>query len=433
MKVYALTLGCKVNQYESDALLTLFAKHGYEFTEDIQEADVIIVNSCTVTSVSAGKSRQAVRRAKKSNPNAVVVLTGCYSEIDYEKAGQILEADIVTGANHKEKILELVEQALRNKERILVQNSQKNLTIDDLPTPVSGTRTRAFLKIQDGCNNYCSYCIIPFARGPVRSRDFDDCIKRIKELDESGYKETVLTGIHLASFGKGTDKDLIDLLEAVGKQVPRMKIRLGSMDPSYLNEEKIIRLSYIPNLCAHYHLSLQSGCDATLKRMNRKYTVAEYANVAGLLQKHIPDVSLTTDIIVGFPGETEEEFKETVQFIQDVGLYRLHVFPYSPREGTKAAKMPNQIPKAVKDERSEVLIALNRDLMARHHEKFLGRTLKVLFETEFQDEEGGVSGAYYEGLTDNYIKTVSSNPNIVTGEFSDVRLLRSQGEYVIAE
>jgi threonylcarbamoyladenosine tRNA methylthiotransferase MtaB len=182
MKVYALTLGCKVNQYESDALLTLFAKHGYEITEDIQEADVIIVNSCTVTSVSAGKSRQAVRRAKKNNPNAVVVLTGCYSEIDYEKAGQILEADIVTGANHKEKILELVEQALRNKERILVQNSQKNLTIDDLPTPVSGTRTRAFLKIQDGCNNYCSYCIIPFARGPVRSRDFDDCIKRTKSL-----------------------------------------------------------------------------------------------------------------------------------------------------------------------------------------------------------------------------------------------------------
>lgn len=433
MIVSAVTLGCKVNQYESEAILKMFADHGYQVTDNPEQADVIIVNSCTVTAISAGKSRQAVRKAKKNNPNALVVLAGCYSEIDYEQAGGIMEADIVTGANDKEKILEYVENYLKDKQRILVHNRQKDFSIDRLPTPVSGSRTRAVLKIQDGCNNFCSYCIIPYARGPVRSRDFNDVLDRLKEIQESGYKETVLTGIHLASYGKGTDKDLTDLLEKIGAWVPDMKIRLGSMDPSYLDEDKILRLSNIPNLCAHYHLSLQSGCDETLKRMNRRYTTGEYAKIADLLQKHIPDVSLTTDVIVGFPGETQEEFEKTLQFIRNIGFYRLHVFPFSPREGTKAAKMPNMVTKAIKEERSNVLTDINTSLMEKHHNKFIGRTFKVLFETEFHRDQGEPTNKYYEGLSDNYIRVVSDNSSISPGEFCNVRFVSSENDYVFAE
>ncbi len=433
MKVCALTLGCKVNQYESDAILTMFTDHGYQVTENVEDADVIIVNSCTVTSVSAGKSRQTVRRAKKNNPDAIVVLTGCYSEVDYEQARRIMEADVVTGANHKEKILEYVEQRLKSKERILAHQSQEDLSIDDLPTPISGSRTRAALKIQDGCNNYCSYCIIPYARGPIRSRDFHDVLERLKGLQSSGYKETVLTGIHLASYGRGTDKDLTDLLERIGEQAPDMKIRLGSMDPSYLNEERILRLSRIPNLCAHYHLSLQSGCDATLKRMNRRYTTGEYAHIAKLLQKHIPDVSLTTDIIVGFPGETQEEFEETLAFVQSIGFYRLHIFQFSPREGTKAAKMQGKVPNTVKEERSKILTDLNKHFMETHHLKFIGRSMKVLFETEFRQAQQVNTSKCFEGFTDNYIKVVSGNKDIVPGEFLNVHPVKSFGDYVWAD
>ena len=427
-KISAITLGCKVNQYESEAILRQFSQKGYEIDEDPTKADIIVVNSCTVTSVSAGKSRQAVRKAKKNNPDAIVILTGCYSQVDYKNACDIFEADIITGTNDKDKIVEYVESYIKNKNRILIHTEQIDSFIDDLPTPVSGSRTRAVLKIQDGCDNYCSYCIIPYARGPVRSREYNDVLLRMGGLAKAGYKETVITGIHLASYGKGTNKDLVDLLEDIDKEYPEMKIRLGSMDPSFLNEEKIIRLSQIKNLCKHYHLSLQSGCNETLRRMNRKYTVEYYAKVSNLLKQHIPDVSLTTDIIVGFPGETQEEFQLTTDFIKSIGFYRLHVFPYSVREGTKASKMPDMVTKNEKEARSKFLTDINRELMEKFHKRFMGREMKVLFETKVTGCEG-----YFEGLSDNYIRIISDNPDITQGEFYNVTLFECKGDYVIAK
>ena len=403
------TLGCKVNQYETNAMEQQFIKNNYEIVENTQKADIYVINTCTVTNMAERKSRQMLRRVKEINPSAVLVVCGCYAQVAKNELEQIPEIDIILGINEKNEIVQIVknymekmaEQDKRSQEAE-IDDVSKQKEFLDFGDVTYTEKNRAVVKVQDGCNMFCSYCIIPYARGRIRSRKIESVVSEIEKIAKEKIKEDVITGIHVASYGKDFDNEntskkirLIDLLEAINKIDGIDRIRLSSLEPTIVDEEFATRLSKLDKICDHFHLSLQSGCDETLKRMNRKYTTQIYRDAVATLRKYYPEASFTTDVIVGFPGETDEEFAKTYEFLKEIDFYRLHVFKYSPRRGTVAEKMPNQIDGNKKEERSNKLIELSNSTENKHNQSYIGKTVKVLFE-EFED-------GFFKGHTTNYM------------------------------
>ncbi len=429
-KVAFYTLGCKVNQYETEAMSEIFEDSGYEAVDFSEKADVYVINTCTVTGLSARKSRQMIRRAKAVNDKAVVAVVGCYPQTSPEEVTGIPGVDIVLGTKERGKILEYIrefeEQGLRVN---AVSNIMKNGSFEELKIDRYKGRTRAFIKIQDGCSQFCAYCIIPYARGPVRSRPPEDVLDEVRKLAGSGFKEVVLTGIHIASYGKDLkDSTLLGLIKAIHAVDGIERIRLGSIEPSTITAEFAAAAGSLDKLCPHYHISLQSGCDATLKRMNRKYTTDEYRKVVRLLRENVKDVAFTTDIMVGFPGETGEEFEATFKFLGEMAFAQMHVFKFSPRKGTPAASMSDQVDAAVKEERSDRVLALSAAGMLDFNKRYAGRVMPVLFEQEVKGREG-----FFEGLTPNYIRVLCKGNDRLKGKISDVRLIAAEDEYMLGE
>ncbi len=405
MKTVAFcTLGCKVNQYETNAMMQKMIEAGYEVVDFETKADIYIINTCTVTNMADKKSRQMLRRVKEINPEAILVAVGCYAQVAKEKLEQIPEIDLILGINEKNDIVKYVEQASKNTYVSDVLHQTEFLDFGDVTYT---EKTRAVIKVQDGCNQFCSYCIIPYARGRIRSRKPESVIKEITDVAKEGIKEVVITGIHIASYGKdfNTEYRLIDLLEEIQKVDCVQRIRLGSLEPTLITEEFVTRLKELSKICDHFHLSLQSGCDETLKRMNRKYTTDQFRHVVELLRNAYPEVHLTTDVIVGFPGETEEDFNKTYEFLKEIKFYKMHVFKYSPRSGTVAAKMPNQIDGNIKEERSNKLIELSDENEKEYNQKYIGKEVEVLLEER--------EGEYLRGHTTNYmVVKMKTNENL---------------------
>ena len=397
-KVAFITLGCKVNQYETNAMAQEFLEKSYEVVEHTEIADIYVINTCTVTNMSDRKSRQMLRRVKELNENAIVVACGCYAQVAKSELEKIEEVDLILGNNEKKNIVELVEKFVKTKKKELeiedVMNQKEYVEFGDV---VYTEKTRAVIKVQDGCDRFCSYCIIPYARGRVRSRKKDIIISEIRKIAKEGIKEVVITGIHIASYGKDFKEDykLINLLEEINKIEGIKRIRLGSLEPLLITEEFVNRLVKLEKICHHFHLSLQSGCDKTLKRMNRRYTIEEFRNIVNLLRKNYEDVNLTTDIIVGFPGETDEEFDKTYEFLKEIKFYKMHVFKYSQRKGTKAAVMSGQIDGNKKEERSRKLIELSNINEKEYNENYVGKEVEILWEEKKEE--------FYRGHTKNYI------------------------------
>ncbi len=392
MKVAIYTLGCKVNQYETQALETELIHRGHTLASFEGEADAYIINTCSVTAVSDKKSRNIVRRARRRCPNAIVAVCGCYVQTHVDEA-QTLGADLLMGTNDRMAFLDELEHlaARRSEPIVKVDDALKRRQYEILPAGGMDGRTRALLKIEDGCVNFCSYCIIPYARGPIRSRPLADAIAETVRLAEEGYLELVLTGIEISSWGRDLEgkPELIDLIEAICTAVPHMRIRLGSLEPRTITEDFCRRAAVLPNLCPHFHLSLQSGCDTTLNRMNRKYDTHRYLESVTLLRKYFDAPAITTDLIVGFPGEDESEFTQTLDFIQTCDFSSMHIFPYSPRPGTPAASMKEQVPGPVKEERAQRAAQVSEEMEKRYLDGLKGRRLSVLFE---QDEDGCSKG-----------------------------------------
>ena len=407
-KAASYALGCKVNQVESEAIAEAFAERGYEIVDINEKADVYVINTCTVTNFGDKKSRQLIRRVKRLNPDSVVVAVGCYAQTAPEDIKKIDGINIILGSKGKNEIVDCVENYRReqgiecNVGEIMHERQFEPISVNKL-----AGRTRAYLKIQDGCSQFCSYCIIPYARGPIRSRDEEDVLSEVRKLAENGFKEVVLTGIHVASYGKDTkNTNLLQVIKKVHEIEGIERIRLSSIEPNIVTEEFASEMASLPKACHHFHLSLQSGCEKTLKEMNRKYTAEKYAQAAEILRKHMPDVALTTDIIVGFPGETDEDFEESYDFAKKIGFSKIHVFPYSPKRGTPAAERKDQVSPQKKEERSAKLIALSNKMADDFIQKFVGRKMPVLFE---QSHESGK----FEGHTSNYINvTVETDKNI---------------------
>lgn len=398
-KVAFCSLGCKVNQYETNAMAQKFIERGYEVVEFDEYADVYIVNTCTVTNVADRKSRQMLRRAKEINKDATLVACGCYAQVAKEELKKIPEIDLIIGNNEKNDIIQIVENHIAQKgAEDLVSDVMYKLDYVELGTTTYTEKTRAVIKVQDGCDRFCSYCLIPYARGHIRSRKIENVIEEIKKVVEEGINEVVITGIHIASYGrdfKGENIGLIDLLEEINKIQGLHRIRLGSIEPTIITDEFVERLSKLDKICDHFHLSLQSGCTETLKRMNRRYTTEEFKAVTKRLRAKFPNAALTTDIIVGFPGETDEEFNTTYEFLKEIAFYKMHIFKYSQRKGTKAAVMPNQVDGKIKEERSKKLIELSNENEYNYNKKYIGKQVEVLFEER--------EGEYLKGHTTNYI------------------------------
>ena len=389
MKIAFYTLGCKANQFETQALERLFAERGHEIVPFDGFADVYVVNTCTVTALSDKKSRNAARRCKKCNPAARLVLCGCYAQVKPQEARALCGADAVIGTPDKSRVVSIVEELAPDGVRDLWHEAPP--LFDVLPAGGLSGRTRALLKVQDGCRNFCTYCLIPFARGPERSMPFDTAVSEARRLAEEGYREIVLTGIEISAYGRDLPgrPGLISLIEALCQAAPGCRIRLGSLEPRTVTEDFARRCAALPNLCPHFHLSLQSGCDRTLRAMNRHYSAGEYKAACELLRRYLPGCGLTTDLIVGFPGETREDFEESLRFVTECGLGKVHVFPYSRRQGTRAASMPGQLSQAEKAARSQQAIRVCRALEQKDLEARVGQTYDVLFE---QQEDGWFTG-----------------------------------------
>ena len=426
-KVAFYTLGCKVNQYETEAMSELFLNNGYEITDYESFADIYIINTCTVTGMSDRKSRQIIRRAKKINPESYVIVAGCYSQVAPEDVLKIDGVNLVLGTKDRGDIVRLYEENIQSEKASKVTDIMKCHSFENLELSTFGTRTRAYIKVQEGCNQFCSYCKIPYARGPIRSRNFDEVIDETKRLTKKGFTEITYVGIHIASFGLDTkSKGLGELLIEANK-IPEIKrIRLSSIEPMTLNEEFAQKIKDCEKLCPHFHLSLQSGCDETLKRMNRKYTTDQYFGIVEGLRRHFPEVAITTDIMVGFPGETDEEFTKTCQFAEKVAFADAHIFQYSPRPGTPAATFENQVLPEVKEQRSKKIMEICASSKKKFMERFLGETHEVLFEQ-------AVSGGYFEGKTANYQNVLVKTSEDLAGEYKNVKLLEIQGENFIGE
>ena len=421
MKVALHNLGCKVNAYETEAMQELLEQNGYEIVPFKEGADIYIINTCTVTNMADRKSRQMLHRAKKLNPEAIVVAAGCYVQAK-EKTGEVDECiDIIIGNNKKKELIEILEQYCQERQGVKKAMIDINHTkeYEEMHLSKTAEHTRAYIKVQDGCNQFCTYCIIPFARGRVRSRAKADVIREVKDLAANGYQEVVLTGIHLSSYGVDLDgEDLLSLILAVNEVDGIKRIRLGSLEPRIITEEFTKTIAGLEKMCPHFHLSLQSGCNATLRRMNRRYTAEEYYEKCQLLRKYFKNPALTTDVIVGFPGETEEEFAESKAFVDKVNFYETHIFKYSKREGTKAAVMENQVPEQIKTIRSNELLALDQEKRARYEAGFIGTTVEVLME-----ESAEINGKIMQvGHTKEYVKIAIESENDLQNQIIDVQI-----------
>ena len=419
MKKVALhNLGCKVNAYETEAMQELLEEHGYEIVPFKEGADIYIINTCTVTNMADRKSRQMLHRARKMNPHAIVVACGCYVQAKADELDECI--DIVVGNNRKKDIIEILKEYERGREGTCQEMVDINHTkeYEEMHLTRTAEHTRAYIKVQDGCNQFCSYCIIPYARGRVRSRDHESVLREVQGLASNGYKEVVLTGIHLSSYGMDTGDHLLNLILDIHEVPGIQRIRLGSLEPRIITEEFARTLASLPKMCPHFHLSLQSGCDATLKRMNRRYTSEEYYEKCVLLRKYFHNPALTTDVIVGFPGETEEEFAQSKAFVDKVNFYETHVFKYSRREGTLAAKMENQVPETVKTVRSNELLELSRRKQRNYEEALIGTTQEVLMEEEILHE----GEKYQVGHTKEYVKIGQKTTENLTNQLVNVEI-----------
>ena len=435
-----VTLGCKVNQYETNAMAQKFLEKGYQIIEEITpenediKPDICIINTCTVTNMSDRKSRQMLRRMKEKNPSTIVVAVGCYAQVAKNELAKIPEIDLVLGNNEKVEIVKYVEEYINNHiNNVELDDVMYSKEFSDFGDVTYTEKTRAVIKIQDGCDRFCSYCIIPYARGRVRSRKPESIISEITQIASKGIKEVVITGIHIASYGKDfamskdsklTNYRLIDLLEEINEIQGIQRIRLGSIEPLLITVEFVERLKKLEKICHHFHLSLQSGSDETLKRMNRRYTTEQFKEIVRLLRGAYSDVNLTTDIIVGFPGETDEEFNKTYQFLKEIKFYKMHIFKYSPRKGTKAAVMPNQINGDIKEERSKKLIELSDRNEIEYNKSYIGKNVEVLFE----EEKDGM----YKGHTQNYIMVYCQSKEKLDNKIIDVVCEKAEKEHIIA-
>lgn len=431
-KVAFITLGCKVNQYETNAMIQKFIEQGYNIVEHTKKADIYIINTCTVTNMSDRKSRQMLRRVKDLNPHAIVVACGCYAQVAKEELKKIPEIDLILGNNEKKEIVRYIEKYLDEKKQIQsTQDVMQTREYVDFGNVTYTEKTRAVIKVQDGCDRFCSYCIIPYARGRVRSRKPESVISEIENIAKEGIKEVVITGIHVASYGKDFSEKyiLIDLLEEINEINGIERIRLGSIEPLLIDKEFMSRLIKLEKICHHFHLSLQSGCDETLKRMNRRYTTKEFEKIVNLLRENYNDVILTTDIIVGFPGETEEEFNKTYEFLKKINFYKMHVFKYSKRKGTKAAMMPLQIDGNIKEIRSQKLIKLSNINEIEYNKTYIGKEVQVLFE---ERKDG-----FYKGHTKNYILVYLPEEDIpnnlkIENKVINVKCKKIENNFIVA-
>ncbi len=427
MKVKFITLGCKVNQYESEAMLELLLREGFQEAADGEEADVVVVNSCTVTATGDQKARQALRRAKKQNPGAVAVLTGCWPQAFPGEAAEFQEADIVLGTKHRAALLPHILSYFSHKQRIVdIAPHEAGEKFEAMRVSSFHGRTRAFLKIEDGCNRFCSYCIIPYARGRVRSKPLSEIRAEVRSLAAHDYREVVLTGINLPAYGQDLGLHLCDAVEAACEEPEIRRVRLGSLEPEQLTEEVIARLQRQKKLCPQFHLSLQSGCDETLRRMNRHYTTAEYRQIVKNLRAAFPGCAITTDIMVGFAGETEEEFQTSLNFAKEIAFAKVHVFAYSRRPGTKAYTAPDQVPEKVKEERSRVMIAVTLATQRAFLRAQVGNTEEVLFE---QAADKNV----YEGYTGNYTLVRAVSPMPLHGQLLPVQITEAGEGFCLGE
>lgn len=423
MKRAALhNLGCKVNAYETEAMQQMLEEAGYEIVPFQDTADVYVINTCSVTNMADRKSRQMLHRAKAKNPKAVVVACGCYVQTKEKEAVKDASIDLIIGNNCKNQLVPLLDQYFRDrgeKEHVIDIN-RGNASYEEMHLTRTAEHTRAFIKVQDGCNQFCSYCIIPYARGRVRSRSIENVLAEVNRLAQNGFKEIVLTGIHLSSYGVDCDDNLLHLIREVHKVDGIERIRLGSFEPRLITEEFASELSKLKKVCPHFHLSLQSGCDETLKRMNRKYTTEEYAESCKLLRKYFDHPAITTDVIVGFPGETEEEFEKTKEYLEKIHFYEMHIFKYSKRQGTRAAVMDNQVPDEIKTKRSSILIELGNRMSKEYRDYYIGMDKEVLFE-----EKTKLSGKdYFVGYTKEYVKVaIETQENVenrlITGKIAE--------------
>lgn len=426
MKKAALhNLGCKVNAYETEAMQHILEAAGYEIVPFTEKADVYVINTCSVTNIADRKSRQMLHKAKKNNPAAVVVAAGCYVQTKEAEAALDESIDIIIGNNKKHELVKLLEKfEAEKKQEETKQNRKAQLAsiadinhkkqeYEELYLERTAEHTRAFLKVQDGCNQFCSYCIIPFARGRVRSRRAEDVLGEVRRLAEHGYREVVLTGIHLSSYGADTGDSLLHLIELVHEVEGMKRIRLGSLEPRIVTEDFVKRLSRLEKICPHFHLSLQSGCDTVLARMNRRYDTAEYEAGCQMLRKYFSHPAITTDVIVGFPGETEEEFQMTREYLERIHFYEMHIFKYSRREGTKAAAMKNQVPEPEKTRRSAILLDLEKKMSEEFRNDYLGETVTALLEEKMEFE----GKTYFTGYTKEYVKVAFEAGSDLTNQF----------------
>ena len=431
MKVAFFTLGCRVNQYESEAMTEKFIREGYTVVDSSEAADVYVINTCTVTNMGDKKSRQFISRSRRLNNDAIIAVVGCYSQMSTDEVKAIEGVNVVLGTRNKGDVVYYVNKA-REEGNLQVQVGEvlKNNKFEDLNIEEYQDKTRAFLKIQDGCNRFCAYCLIPYARGSVCSKEFNKVIEEIKKLASHGFKEIILSGIHTASYGIDLEGNvtLVDLLDEIEQLNGIERVRIGSIEPAFFTPEVVERIKKMKKLCPQFHLSLQSGCDSTLKRMNRRYTSKEYEDIVSTLRCNILDVSITTDVIVGFPGETEEEFKQTYEFLSRLKLTKTHIFKYSIREATKAATMPNQVDGSVKEERSKKLIELNSINESAFISNYLNKEVDVLIEQEVNGKD-----AVSEGYSKNYIKVeVKDCPRDAKGNIIKCRVEEVNSEYASA-
>ena len=428
-KVKFSTLGCKVNQYETEAMAELFVKNGYEITEDYN-CDVFVLNTCTVTNLSDRKSRQQISKIRSENSDAIIAVVGCYSQVSPDEIENIEGVNVILGTKYRKEIVELCELA-KSSNKIInkVENIGKNREFEELTINTEHSMTRAYIKIQEGCSQFCSYCIIPYARGPIRSRNIRDIVLEAKRLADNGFKEIVLTGIHIASYGKDLENDdigLIDVIEDIGQIDKIKRIRLSSLEPRIVDKQFLDRLSKVEQFCDHFHLSLQSGSDSILQSMNRKYDTDLYEKTINLIREYYPYAAITTDIIVGFPGETDEDFEKTLNFVDKIQFSKIHVFKYSNRKGTVASKMKNQVSGVVKKERSKLLIEKSKYYTDKFLDNMLNQPIKVLFESKNDD-------GYIKGYTTNYIRVKREyNPNL-SNKIIDVICNRRENEELVCE
>ena len=426
------TLGCRVNHYETEAMAEKFIREGYEVTDFENFADVYVINTCSVTNMSDKKSRQVISRARRTNKDAIIAAVGCYSQVSPEEVAKIEGVDVVLGTRNKGDIVYYVNKAKdEQKPQLMVGEVLKNKQFEDLNIEEYQDKTRAFLKIQDGCNRFCAYCLIPYTRGTTCSKDPEKVLSEINKLSEHGFKEIILSGIHTASYGVDLEGNvtLITLLEEIEKMDGIERVRIGSIEPSFFTDEVIEKMKNMKKLCPQFHLSLQSGCDATLKRMNRRYTAKEYEDAVNRIRNNLMDASITTDVIVGFPGETEEEFNETYEYLERIKLTKTHIFKFSPRKGTKAADMIDQLDGTVKESRSKALIELNAKNESDFSKTLVGRDLDVLVEQEVSKKPG-----VFEGYTRNYVKVEITNGNEdMIGKIIPCSIKEENGDYVVGK